>query len=252
MKKCTDCGLPYDDQFSFCPEDGAPLIPSGDEDRPAGEPIEQPTISEVITGTAPVQSSARGNSGGPAYEAGPSQLLRCPGCGAEYPRTFASCPIDGFKLTSPIIPAAPAFEPLPAAEGEGSLGEGDVDPSESPHRTQPLVNPPVDSSDLKPTADHMGNESQDTGPLAHAMATGELPGSSLGSPEGPGRRSFSDPFGRQVIARGKRASSFPKSLILLLVGIFALAGLYLLLGGGRAERQMAPALKTAQGEGGEK
>ncbi|HYP26846.1 MAG TPA: hypothetical protein VE262_09020 [Blastocatellia bacterium] len=232
MKNCSDCGQPFGDQFQFCPDDGAPLIASGDEWTDFDESDERPTISEVITGTAPLQSPARETSEGRGNGASLSQVLRCPGCGSQYPRTFASCPIDGFRLTSMVRPIAAPSEPPPPMETAGPV---ERPASESERITQPLDAPlPDDSS-------RIDDEPADTPTPARDSRSENR------------RRAFSVPFGRDEArdeaGDNRRGSYFPRSLILVLVGILALAALYLILKGEGSDRPAIAGRYAANVEG---
>ena len=250
MKNCSDCGQPFEDPFRFCPEDGAPLIASEIEGSAFEESTEQLTISEVISGGAPVQSTARRNSGGLAHAGGISQVLRCPGCGSEYPRSFSSCPIDGFRLTQTIEPASTPVDSLPvvsspavSSEEPGGLDASASSASIAPARqTQPLEAPLSDDS----SGMEAGREAT---PVARESHFREPSFSTLDSFGKAPRRAFSIPLAADETATERRRSYFPSALIVILIGVLSFAGLYLLLKDSGDGKPGTTALKASAVEG---
>jgi hypothetical protein len=90
MKTCPECGAALNDEYQFCPEDGAPLAGAG---------------SGVL---AEASASAK-----PQPSAG-AVVLYCPACAAEYPLTFAACPVHQTALVRHGIPPLAQAPPAPA------------------------------------------------------------------------------------------------------------------------------------------
>jgi hypothetical protein len=78
MKTCPECGIAQNDEYQFCPEDGASLV-QADSALP---------MADV--------SATRQTAG--------AVVLYCPACAAEYPLTFAVCPVHQTALTRHGIP----------------------------------------------------------------------------------------------------------------------------------------------------
>jgi len=93
MKTCPECGIALNDEYQFCPEDGASLAESVSH-----VPIEVPI--EAVASTKPQASGA--------------VVLYCPACAAEYPLTFSICPVHHTALTKHGIPSL--VQALPSSD----------------------------------------------------------------------------------------------------------------------------------------
>ena len=107
MKTCPVCGLDVEDSYLYCPDDGASLneaLPEGvgfSSELAAGEPA---TAREPHTAREPAIVGEPAVVGEPAIvEPGPSMneavVMYCGECAAEYPMTFAECPVHHAALT---------------------------------------------------------------------------------------------------------------------------------------------------------
>lgn len=92
MKTCPVCGLDVEDSYVFCPDDGAKLLDAWTTENAPATPLAeaQPAIAEA---TAPDNTSNEDVVG-----------LYCGECAAEYPRTFAECPVHHGSLTKSKAP----------------------------------------------------------------------------------------------------------------------------------------------------
>lgn len=79
MKTCPECGIALNDEYQFCPEDGASLA--------------QDDSTVAMETAAPAKPQTAG-----------AVVLYCPACAAEYPLTFAVCPMHQTALTRHGIP----------------------------------------------------------------------------------------------------------------------------------------------------
>src|SRR5918999_5529645 len=98
MKTCSLCGLECDNQYSFCPEDGATLI-----DTNATELLS----AQALPAAGPALDPDSATIDGSTKEIG-LRVLYCPACAGEYPLTFDLCPVDGARLNSQKMAATVA------------------------------------------------------------------------------------------------------------------------------------------------
>ena len=82
MKTCPVCELKLADTYLYCPDDGSNLD----------------SLSSYLSGDKHSNTTKLGD------ETGSAVVLYCPTCAAEYPLTFASCPVHGVPLTKHHIP----------------------------------------------------------------------------------------------------------------------------------------------------
>jgi hypothetical protein len=100
MKTCPACNLDFEDEFVFCPEDGARLDYNAD------------LTSERIVSKTSAFLFRREVIATPTIQ-------HCPVCQRDYPLTFSCCPVDGFRLSrEKIIVARKQEEPAMIESGE--------------------------------------------------------------------------------------------------------------------------------------
>ena len=95
MKRCPECGGALNDEYQFCPEDGASLS----QPQPIMLSAAQPDGSQ-----APV-------------------MLYCPACASEYPLTFAQCPVHLTVLSEHAIPKLRERQSTPPETENETPGE---------------------------------------------------------------------------------------------------------------------------------
>lgn len=88
MKTCPVCGLDVEDSYQFCPDDGSALVDYG--------------AIEASLSTA--NTVANPETGDSASTFNNAVISYCGECAAEYPMTFAECPVHHVLLTRKRLP----------------------------------------------------------------------------------------------------------------------------------------------------
>ncbi len=155
MKTCSLCGFEYENQYLFCPEDGATLI------NTVGTGSRSAQVLPIESMPALDQDSPAKD--GPAEEPGP-RVLHCPACAGEYPLTFNQCPVDGARLsaqkmavtataTAPIGTMALERNEAPAqpVEPQPSIQEAEFPKLVKP-ATESRITTPLEAEETAPAA----------------------------------------------------------------------------------------------------